>query len=103
MINDRATPFRPALVQEGSRLADRSVHLTDFSGGAGRGPSAAAKGEAMITRHKAHASLLTLIICLGLAVGVIIAAIMRDAIIGVVLGALLIAELWSRNGKLRHP
>ncbi len=68
-----------------------------------------ARRPSMIGRHEEHPVALTLIICLGVAVGVAVAVLSHDVIVGVMVGALLIAvptqlmRLWSGHGKVRHP
>jgi hypothetical protein len=61
--------------------------------------------------QQARPLLLTVIICAGVALGVVVGALSSDVIIGVTVGAVLIAaatqiiKLWTGHGRrnLRHP
>ena len=56
-----------------------------------------------------HPLLLTVTVCVGVALGVVVAVLAKDVMVGVIVAALLIAvaaqiaKLWSGHGKVPHP
>ncbi len=61
------------------------------------------------TSEDRHPLLLTVIICVAVALGIVAAMLAKDVIVGVIVGALLVAvatqisKLWTGHGKVHHP